>query len=272
MNTDLKTQLSSLNDFLRAAYGAETQLNTLLAGLGFERTQIELLDDEHMGYIVAQFLEVIKDKLSSGGGKSDHVFQVISRRYGLDGEAPEMLDVIARKHSISPQYARQLEEEAFQRCRTKTAQADFNKSLQYIVVAELSKIAPPPTRQHVSEKLFRLTNLQAATDLTRMDYEEKRNEILKQVQSELAALDAEYKPLLESAEENITMLTAEIKNDVLLHGDSVQGGAYRALYVQGRTSWDNAGMTKYASAHPDVLKFRKQGQASVTLRIVDEKK
>jgi hypothetical protein len=78
--------------------------------------------------------------------------------------------------------------------------------------------------------------------------------------------------LLEAAEENITALTAEIKNDVLLHGDSVQGGAYRALYVQGRTSWDNTGMTKYAAAHPDVLKFRKQGQASVTLRAVEEKK
>jgi hypothetical protein len=116
-----------------------------------------------------------------------------------------------------------------------------------------------------------LTNLQAATDLTRMDYEEKRAEILKQVQSDLDALDSEYQPLLESAEENIGTLTAEIKNDVLLHGDSVQGGAYRATYIQGRTSWDNAGMAKYAANHPDILKFRKQGQASVTLRAVEEK-
>jgi len=269
---DLKTQLSSLNDFLCAAYGPETQLSTLLANLGFERTQIEFLDEEHMGNVVTQFIDIIKERLTSGGGKSDHVFQVIGRRYGLDGEAPETLEVIAKKHAISLQYARQLEEEAFQKCRFKTTQGDFNKSLQTIVVAELSKIAPPPTRQHVSEKLFRLTNLQAATDLTRMDYEEKRSEILKQVQTELDALEAEYKPLLEAAEENILALTAEIKNDVLLHGDSVQGGAYRAIYIQGRASWDNAGMTKYASAHPDVLKFRKQGQASVTLRAAEEKK
>src|SRR5258706_7635474 len=272
MNTDYKTQLSSLNDFLGAAYGAETQLSTWLANLGFERTQIELLNDEHLGYIVSQFVDVIREKLTSGGGKSDHLFQVVSRRYGLDGEPAEMLDSIAKKHGISAQYARQLEEEAFQKCRSKTAQSDFNKSLQHIVVAELSKIAPPPTKQHVSEKLFRLTNLQAATDLTRMDYDEKRTEILKQVQTELDALDIEYKPLLEAAEENIAALTAEIKNDVLLHGDSVQGGSYRAMYVQGRTSWDNAGITKYAVAHPDVLTFRKQGKARFTLRSWEEKK
>jgi hypothetical protein len=272
MQTDFKTQLSGLNDFLKAAYGAETQLNTLLAELGFERTQVELLDDEHLGYVVSQFVDAIREKLTSSGVKSDHLFQVLCRRYGLDGEASETLESIAKKHGISAQYARQLEADAFQKCRSKTTRSDFNKSLQHIVVAELSKIAPPPTRQHVSEKLFRLTNLQAATDLTRMDYEEKRSEILKQVQAELDALDVEYKPLLEAAEENMATLTAEIKNDVLLHGDSVQGGAYRAMYMQGRASWDNTGMTKYAVAHPDVLKFRKQGQPSVTLRIVEEKK
>jgi len=269
---DVKTRLSSLNDFLGATYGAETQLSTLLANLGFERTQIELLNDEHLEYVVSQFVDVIQEKLTSGGGKSDHLFQVICRCYGLDGEPSETLDSIAKKHGISLQYTRQLQREAFQKCRFKTTQNDFNKSLQHIAVAELGKVAPPPTRQHVSEKLFRLTNLQATTDLTRMDYEEKRAEILKNVQAKLDALNIEYKPLLESAEENIVMLTAEIKNDVLLHGDSVQGGAYRAMYVQGRASWDNAGMTKYAAAHPDVLKFRKQGQASVTLRAVEEKK
>src|SRR5688572_7132007 len=126
MNTEIKTQLSGLNDFLSAAYGAETQLSTLLANLGFERAQIDLLNDEHLGYVAAQFVEMVREKLTSSGGKGDHLFQVISRRYGLDGEPSEALDTIAKKHGISAQYARQLEEEAFQKCRTKTAQSDFN--------------------------------------------------------------------------------------------------------------------------------------------------
>ena len=86
-----------------------------------------------------------------------------------------------------------------------------------------------------------------AADLARLDYETKRTEILKQIQSELDALDSEYKPVLEAAEENIAALENEIKTDVLLYGESISGGMYRASYTQGRVSWDNEGMTKYAA-------------------------
>ena len=70
-------------------------------------------------------------------------------------------------------------------------------------------------------KLNRLADLKAAVDLTRMDYEAKRLEILKKVQAELDALEAEYQPVLEAAQENASALEAEIKNDVLLGGQSV---------------------------------------------------
>ncbi len=268
---DFATQLSGLNQFLATAYGKETQVNSLLSGLGFESTQIDLLNNGSLENLVAEFVTAIKDKLSSGGGKGDHVFQVAARLYGLDGEAPETAESIAKKHSISAQYVRQLEEEALQKSRLKSTLSDFRKSLQNLAVAELSKVAPAPTKGYVSEKLFRLTNLQADTDLTRMDYNEKRAELLEKVQVELDALDAEYKPIFDAAEQEITTLTAEIKNDVLLRGESLQGGAYYAVYVQGRSTWDNEGMKKYAAAHPEVLKFRKPGQASVTLRLATEK-
>ena len=75
---------------------------------------------------------------------------------------------------------------------------------------------------------------------------------------------SEYKPVLEAAEENIAALENEIKTEVLLYGESVSGGMYRASYTQGRVSWDNEGMTKYAASHPDVLQFRKQGQPIVS--------
>lgn len=266
---DFDTQLSGLNHFLATAYGKETQVNSLLAGLGFENTQIDLLNNGSLENLVAEFVSAIKEKL--GSGKSDHVFQVACRRFGLDGDAPETAESIAKKHSISAEYVRQLEEEALQKSRLKSTLNDFRRSLQNLAVAELSKVAPAPTKAYVSEKLFRLTNLQADTDLTRMDYNEKRTELLEKVQAELDALDAEYKPIFDTAEQEITALTAEIKNDVLLRGESLQGGAYYAVYVQGRSTWDNDGMKKYATAHPEVLKFRKPGQASVTLRLATEK-
>jgi hypothetical protein len=127
-----------------------------------------------------------------------------------------------------------------------------------------------PTRKHVAEKLERLTNLHGALDVTRMDYESKRAEILKQVQAELEALDLEYKPVLEAAQENIAALENEIRTDVLLYGETISGGQYRASYTQGRVSWDNEGMTKYAASHPEILRFRKQGQPIVSLRVVNK--
>ena len=106
--------------------------------------------------------------------------------------------------------------------------------------------------------------------MARLDYESKRAEILKQIQAELDALDFEYMPILEAAEENIATLENEIKTDVLLYGESISGGSYRASYTQGRVSWDNDGMTKYAASHPDVLQFRKQGQPIVSLHVVSK--
>jgi hypothetical protein len=267
---DFKTQLAGLNEFLTVIWGEETRLTTLLDSLGFEKSQIQYLRDKHLEPVVTQFVEVVRQRLTNESGK-DRYFQVISRRYGLDGEPPETLEAIARKHGVSIEYIQQIAEEALVKCRYKSTLNDFNKSLQHIAIEQLSRIAPRPSREHVSGKLTRLTNLQAAADLTRLDYEAKRAEVLKQVQAELEALEDEYRPLLETAEENLETLAAEIKNDVLLHGDSVQGGGFRAVYVQGRTSWDNDGMTKYAAAHPDVLKFRKQGQPSVTLRTMEDK-
>lgn len=268
---DFATQLSGLNNFLATAYGKETQINSLLTALGFANNQIDLLNNGHLENLVAGFVAAIKEKLSSGGRKNERIFEVACRRYGLDGETPETAEAIAHKHNINSQYVRQLEEEALQKSQLKGTLNDLRKTLQSLAVAELSKIAPAPSKGYISEKLFRLTNIQADSNLTRMDYNEKRAELLEKVQAELDALDATYKPMFETAEQEITTLTAEIKNDVLLRGESIQGGAYEAMYVQGRSSWDNDGMKKYAVTHPEVLKFRKAGQPSVILRVTAEK-
>ncbi|KAF0106506.1 MAG: hypothetical protein FD146_2514 [Anaerolineaceae bacterium] len=268
---DFKTQLTGLNQFLSTILGEETRISGLLASLGFEQARIELLRDQHMEPVVSQFVEVIHKRLTSDSGK-DAWFQLLNRRFGLDGEPPEPLDAIAGRLGFSPEYARQVYEEVLQKCRYKTTLEDFKKNLRYIAIKQLGKIAEPPRRDDVSAKLERLTNLHAAADLARMDYEARRAEILKEIQAELDALEAEYEPLIEAAGQNIAALEAEIKNDVLLHGESVQGGTYRALYVQGRVSWDNEGMSRYAETHADILQFRKQGQPTVTLRTVEEKK
>jgi len=266
---DFKIQLTGLNELLSIIYGDETKLSSLLRELGFEESQIEVVRDKHLESVVAQFLEVIHKRLTNDAGK-DTYYQILVRRYGLDGESHEQLSVIAPKYNYTPEYLKQIFDEIITRVKTKTWQAELKKSLKQIVIQELGELNQKPAREHIVDKLKRLENLKGAADVARLDYESKRNEILKQIQSQLDALDSEYKPLLESAEENISTLENEIKTDVLLHGESVTGGMYRATFTKGRVSWDNEGIEKYATAHPEVMQFRKQGQPIVTLRIVNK--
>jgi DNA-binding Lrp family transcriptional regulator len=265
---DAETRLSGLEELLGVIYGNDMHLSSVLSELGFEQSQIKQLQDGYLEPVITQFLEVIHKRLTSDSGK-DTYYQILSRRYGLDGEPHQQLSAIAEKHGYSPEYLRQLFEEIIHRCQSKTWQVELRKSLKYIVITQLETMHQRPTRDYVAEKLERLSNLRNAAEFTRLDYETKRTGILKQIQSELDALDMEYKPVLEAAQENIASLENEIKTEVLLYGESVSGGMYRATYTHGRTSWDNEGMTKYADLHPDVLQFRKQGQPIVSLRVVN---
>lgn len=266
---DVNTRHTGLEELLGVIYGNGTRLSTLLSELGFERPQAEQLQNGRMESVIAQFLDVIHKRLISDSGR-DTYYQILSRRYGLDGEPRQPLSAIAEGYGYSPEYLRQLFEEIIHRCQSKTWQTELKKSLKYIAVNELGAMHECPSREYVTEKLERLSSLRNAAEFTRLDYETKRTQILKQIQSDLDALDAEYKPVLEAAQENIAALETEIKTDVLLRGESVSGGMYRACYTQGRVSWDNEGMTKYATSHPDVLQFRKQGQPIVSLRVTNK--
>lgn len=266
---DAKIRFSGLEQLLGIIYGNETRLSTLLGELGFDRFQIEQFQNGHLESVVDQFLEVIHKRLTSDSGK-DTYYQILNRRYGFDGEPPQQLSAIAANHGYSPEYLRQLFEDILRRCQSKTWQAELKKSLKYIAVNQLGTMHGRPSREYVAEKLERLSNLRNAAEFTRLDYETKRTQILKQIQAELDALDSEYKPVMGRAEENIDALENEIKTDVLLHGESVSGGMYRATYTRGRVSWDHDGITKYAEAHPDVLQFRKQGRPVVSLRVMNK--
>jgi hypothetical protein len=124
----------------------------------------------------------------------------------------------------------------------------------------------PSAAQRIAAKLDELAEIKAATEVTRLDYEGKRAEILKAVQAELDALDAEYKPLMDVSAERAAALEAEIKQDVLRLGQSVKGSTLHAVFYHGRVTWDTKSLDRYADAHPEVLEFRKEGEPGVQLR------
>src|ERR671913_850653 len=125
---DVKTRFSGLEELLGIIYGNEMRLSTLLGELGFERYQIGQFQDGHLESVVDQFLGVIHKRLISDSGK-DTYYQILSRRYGLDGEPKEQLSVIAGKYGFSPEYLRNLFEEIIQRCQSKKWQSELKKNL-----------------------------------------------------------------------------------------------------------------------------------------------
>ena len=121
---------------------------------------------------------------------------------------------------------------------------------------------------HITQRLEELAEVQAAAEVTRLDLEAKRAEILRSVQAELDALDEEFAPLLAAAEARIEALREEIKSDVLEYGASVRGTHVQAVYSRGRTTWDTRALDDYAAEHPEVNDFRREGSPSVSLRSV----
>jgi hypothetical protein len=262
---DLNFQLGGLDQFLTAIYGGPTTHITLLDALGFDAAQTNKLREHHLQSMAEGFIDVIRKRLT--WEEKDLWFRLLARRFGLDGEPAADIEAAARDLSIEPSYAVYAEGEALQRCRYKTTLQDFNKELHRLALVELSSDGERPQKEQVVKKLNRLADLRAAVDLTRMNYEARRTEIMKNVQAELEAIEAEYKPLMEAAEANASALEGQIKNDVLLSGKSIHSEVFQAIYTKGRVSWDSAGISEYARAHPEVLAFRKEGQPTVSLRL-----
>jgi hypothetical protein len=124
------------------------------------------------------------------------------------------------------------------------------------------------TADEIRAKLEELTEVRAAAEVTRLDYEAKRAEILKAIQAELDSLEAEYKPLLDRANERAAELETEVKQAVITHGASVKGGVYHVVFVHGRITWDNKELDQYAKAHPEILPFREEGSPTASLRTI----
>ena len=96
---NFEIQRSGLNELLAAIYGTGTQLETLLHELGFEQAQVVQLKGPALEAVVAGVLDALHRRLTGSAGQ-DTWYQVLSRRFGLDGEPPESLDEIAQNRGM----------------------------------------------------------------------------------------------------------------------------------------------------------------------------
>jgi len=121
----------------------------------------------------------------------------------------------------------------------------------------------------ITEKLNRLASLQAHVDKLKEHYAQLRADALPDtVRDLLQEIDQEQAGAIGPALLEIDELACEIKNDVLQGGRSVRGAHLQAIYSPGAPRWDDRALAGYAEAHPEILKWRKAGAPSVSLRAV----
>ena len=121
----------------------------------------------------------------------------------------------------------------------------------------------------VAEKLNQLDDFQAQKALLDLDKQSKIDQVLTpEIKQAIADIELEYAGMSEGVDENITKLTAEIKDDVIQLGGTVKGDHMMAVWNKGRVSWDTKSLDGYAIAHPELTQFRKEGEPSVSIRKV----
>ena len=140
--------------------------------------------------------------------------------------------------------------------------------------------------QAIIEKLNELSELQAALDVMRLNYEDAQRQIIAPLQPQirelqaqidalmasvgpdLQALNEEYAPLQDTTQQRIDALHQDVRNMVVTHGATVKGDHLQAVYVRGRTSWNTKALEGYAAAHPEIAAFKTVGEPSVSFRKV----
>ena len=93
-----------------------------------------------------------------------------------------------------------------------------------------------------------------------------RAQVPQEVQERIDAIEAEFLPKMDSIIESISNMETNIKERVLLAGETVSGSVLKAVYNKGRTKWDNKALDGYAKAHPELLEFRSEGKPYVSIR------
>jgi hypothetical protein len=123
------------------------------------------------------------------------------------------------------------------------------------------------TEEEIRMRLNELSEVMAARDVARIDYQTARNKLIPpDIQIALADMEAEFTLRDAAIALNIDELEKEIKQIVIAHGASVKGAHLHAVWNKPRVNWDSRGLDRYAVQHPDVLLFRSEGEASVALR------
>lgn len=118
----------------------------------------------------------------------------------------------------------------------------------------------------LANQLSQLQAARAAAAAARDECSARRKAILRQVQPQLDALDAEFAERLAATEDEATRLEAAARRAVLKYGASFRHAGVIAVYARGRVTWDSRGLERYLKSHPELSEFRRVNAPLVSLR------
>lgn len=125
-----------------------------------------------------------------------------------------------------------------------------------------------PSADSIARKLDRLAEYRAQRDLLDVQKNAAIDSVLTpEIRAKLAEINAEFEPDERAADESIAALELEVKADALAYGETVRGERVMAVWNRGRVSWDNAGLERYMEAHPEIKRFRRQGEPSISIKL-----
>ena len=122
------------------------------------------------------------------------------------------------------------------------------------------------TKSDVVEKLDRLASFQAELQVLEFEKQALIDQVLTpEIKARMEEIEAEFARKGEAANQNITRLEGEIREDVLQYGSTVKGVFLRATWNHGRVTWVTNAMENYAKTHPEILEFRKEGKPYISI-------
>lgn len=117
------------------------------------------------------------------------------------------------------------------------------------------------------EKLNKLANLKSAVDVLNLNKQSLIDSVLTpEIKQKLTEIDTEFAPQFEAINEKISEFEQEIKVEVVQAGETVKGDHLMAVFNKGRVSWDGKGLDGVLALIPEIGRFRKEGEPSVSIR------
>lgn len=122
-------------------------------------------------------------------------------------------------------------------------------------------------QNEITARLDQLATLRLKLDETSRAHQNRVSIIIPpDIQEHLQRAEEEYRVEMEPLAAQVSELESKIKGDVLEVGATVKGAALMAVYSKGRVTWDAKALDGYATAHPEIEPFRKEGAPSVSIR------